>query len=262
MTQTITQALTNKKNLIPYFTFGDPDIATTEALIKASFEAGAGLIEIGIPFSDPIADGPTIQASHYRALQSGQDVSITNALKMVQRIKKSHSQPIIFMLAFNLVYHYGITQFFKDAKRFGLDGVIIPDLPFEEAGLCETTAKKNKIALILLLSPLNTSKRIRKIVTSSTGFIYLIAAQGTTGERQSVAKNLAQIAAQIKAIKPIPVAVGFGISTRDHVQTVFNFADAAIIGSHFVKIIEKNLKNPQKAIAEISTEIRKLLSKN
>lgn len=259
MTQTIAHALTNKKSLIPYFTFGDPDIATTEALIKASFDAGAALIEIGIPFSDPIADGPVIQASHYRALQSGQDVSITNALKMVQRIKKSHAQPLIFMLAFNLVYRYGLTQFFKEAKRFGLDGVIIPDLPLEEAAACKAAAKKNKIALILLLSPLNTKNRIQNIVKASTGFIYLIAALGTTGERQTVAKNLTQIAAQIKAIKPIPIAVGFGISTRDHVQTIFKFAEAAIIGSHFVKIIEKHLKSPQKAITEISAEIQKFL---
>jgi tryptophan synthase alpha chain len=229
-----------KKCLIPYFTFGDPSTKTTETIIRNAFEAGTDIIEIGIPFSDPIADGPVIQASHHRALSNGEDVSIKPALQMVKRIKKDIQKPLLFMMAYNLIINYGITTFFKMAESHQLDGVIIPDLPPEEASECAVLAKQHSIALVMLVSPLCEEKRLKTIVKMSSGFVYLISTTGTTGERVKVADGLENIVKKIKDIKDIPVAIGFGISKKEHVKNIHEFADGAIVGSSLVKQIHNN----------------------
>lgn len=234
----LSEVFKKNKVLIPYYTLGDPDLAYTEDLVRHSFDSGADMIELGIPFSDPIADGPVIQASHQRALLANPTLNMADGFELVVRVRKTHSQPLLFMTAVNLVISFGAELFFKEAKRVGLNGVIIPDLSIEEADAYIKYAKKYQIALIFLLSPLCTPERMRKIVKASSGFVYLIATTGTTGVRESLSMSLSEVTQKIKAIRDIPVAIGFGISTPAQVQTVWTFAEGAIIGSYLVKKME------------------------
>ena len=227
----------NKNALIPYFTFGDPDLETTKKLILESAKAGADCIELGLPFSDPIADGPVIQASHQRVLEKYPTLSIDTALAMVNDCKNYVVVPIIFMASSNLILNYGIASFFKNAKANKLDGIIIPDLPIEEADAYRIHAKQNSIALIFLLSPLTTGKRMTQIIKATEGFLYLISTTGTTGERQSLSQDLEQTVKAIKKTRNIPVIVGFGISQPEQYSDVCAYADGVIVGSHLVKMM-------------------------
>jgi len=227
----------NPKALIPYFTFGDPDYETTKQLIVESAHAGADCIELGLPFSDPIADGPVIQASHQRVLEKYPDLSIDTALAMVKDCSSKISVPIIFMASSNLILNYGIALFFKNAKANHLAGIIIPDLPLEEGVEFQKEAQKHGIAIILLLSPLTTGKRMAQIVKATEGFLYLISTTGTTGERSTVNKDLKKTVQAIKKIRNIPVIVGFGISQPEQYKEVCSFADGVIVGSHLVKMM-------------------------
>lgn len=224
------------KALIPYFTAGDPDLETTKLLIIESVNAGADCIELGLPFSDPIADGPVIQASHQRVLDKYPHFSIDDALHLVKECKPKVTVPIIFMASSNLILNYGISAFFKSAEKHGLNGIIIPDLPVEEADDYRKAAKISNVALIFLLSPLTTGVRMQKIVQATEGFLYLIATTGTTGERSSVNQDLRRTVEEIKKIRNIPVIVGFGISQPEQYRDVCEFADGVIVGSHLVKM--------------------------
>lgn len=246
-------AFKTKPSIIPYITLGDPDISQSEALIHNCAAAGADLIEIGIPFSDPIADGPTIQASHFRALEKNPDLSLDDAFALVSRVRKRTTVPLAFMLASNLVLQYGIERTFKTARAKKLDAIIIPDLSLETCDPYYNASQKSGVPLIFLISPLTPKERINAILKKAEGFIYLISSTGTTGERKTMSKDLKKIVATIKSIKPIPVAVGFGISTKDHIKEVHSYADAAIIGSHFVSDIEEN---PKAAQTKIPKKIR------
>lgn len=226
----------SSKALIPYFTAGDPDLETTQALIIESAKAGADCIELGLPFSDPIADGPVIQASHQRVLEKYEHFSIDMALDLVSACKPQIKVPLIFMASANLIFNFGIDLFFKKAKQQGLDGIIIPDLPVEEALVYQKAAKASRIALIFLLSPLTTGPRMKKIVQATEGFLYLIASTGTTGERSSINQDLRQTVKAVKKIRDIPVIVGFGISQPEQYRDVCTFADGVIVGSHLVKM--------------------------
>ena len=180
----------NGRTCIPYFTFADPTIAFTKKLITQSFDAGASLIELGFPFSDPIADGPVIQASHQRALDNNPNISLDSALELVADVKKSYSQPLVFMLASNLIHRYGIESFFKEAKKHSLDGVVIPDLPIEESSDYQEAAQQYNIDIIYLVSPLCDKTRLRKIVEATSGFLYVISSTGTTGLRNKMSALL------------------------------------------------------------------------
>lgn len=226
------------QTVIPYFTFGDPSVGVTEHLIRGSFDAGVALIEVGIPFSDPIADGPVIQASHCRALGTGEDVSISAGLEMVKRLKRDYSNQIVFMMSVNLIIAIGPTRFFELAKGAGLDGVVIPDLPIEESTEYLQLGRKYNVKVNLLVSTLCEHGRLKKIVTATQGFLYVISTTGTTGARSSIASGLKQFLSTIRSINPsTPIAIGFGISSRDHVQEVLSYADAAIVGSHLVNTL-------------------------
>lgn len=254
------ESLSQGKHLIPYITLGDPSVEATESLIRSGFDAGAGVIEVGIPFSDPVADGPVIQASHQRALQSNSHLGITDAFDMVKRIRCEYQQPIVFMMSCNLVFHYGCERFFKDAQAAGVNGVVIPDLPHEEADDIYPLAVTYNVSLIFLISPLCSKKRLAEIVTLSRGFIYLISTTGTTGERDSVSSKLKEIVQDIKAIKDIPVCVGFGISTPEQVKTVLGFCDGAIVGSYFVKRLFSASQEKQSLTQLFRDDISRLLA--
>jgi len=245
-----------KKALIPYITFGDPNPEFSLNLARALFDAGADIIEIGIPFSDPIADGPVIQASHSRALQQPSEVSIQAALHAVSVLKKEYPhKAIAFMLATNLVMHYGVEAFMRDSAKQGLDAVVIPDLSFEMSENYVRLAEKSGIDLVQLISPLCDEERLVSIAKASRGFLYLISSTGITGERQAFSQSLKQLCDTIRSVSDIPIAIGFGISSEEHVKEMSQFADALIVGSHLVSLIESHLDQPNKALAAMSDRV-------
>lgn len=228
-----------KKAFIAYITAGDPDIATTEKLVYALEEAGVGMIELGVPFSDPMADGPTIQAASQRALKN--KVSLTDILALVSRIRRTSQIPIALMTYYNPVFHMGDAKFVSAAVKAGVDGVIIPDLPPEEAGDLRKHAAQADISTIFFMAPTTTDERLKKIVQVSTGFIYYVSLTGVTGARTSLSQSIASDIKRAKRLTEKPVCVGFGISTADHVREVGRLADGVIVGSAIVKEIEKHI---------------------
>jgi tryptophan synthase alpha chain len=224
--------------LIPFIVAGDPDLDKTEALLFEMAENGADMIELGVPFSEPIADGPIIRAAHQRALQNG--IVLKEALCMIERLK-GRIPPLILMTYLTPVLEYGLRGFAKDCKENGIDGVIIPDLTSEEAGGWIKEARKEKLDTIFLLNPNSPLERIRWVSRSSRGFIYYAAVAGVTGMRKALPKNLEQAVRGITKETQKPVVVGFGISTPEQVREVSRFADGVIVGSAIVKIVEENL---------------------
>lgn len=230
-----------RKAFIAFITAGDPDLKTTEALVLGFEKAGVDIIELGVPFSDPMADGPTIQASSMRALKH--HVNIADILKLVSRLRARTQIPIVLMPYYNPVFHYGVTRFVKDSSAAGVDGVIIPDLPPEEAGELMAAAKKSDFATIFLAAPTTTDARLPKIVRASQGFIYYVSLTGVTGVRKDIPVDFKRDIGRIKSITAKPVCVGFGISTPEQVKAVAAAADGIIVGSAIVRCIEQNIGN-------------------
>lgn len=228
------QAL-QKNCLIPYLTYADPDPETFEQLARTALENGAGVLEIGLPFSDPIADGPVIQASHQRALKH--HPKLTDIFACVSRLKADYETPIVLMGALNLVEHFGVEAFFESAQRAGVDGVILPDLLFEEMGPYKRIARTHNVPIITLMSHLCDPERRRLMVQDCDGFLYLMARLGITGESGFESSGILEVVQEIKAIRDIPVSIGFGISHPDHVKSVFSGADGAIVGSYLVRLL-------------------------
>lgn len=234
----------NEKALIPYLMAGDPDLATTKQLILAMERAGCDIVELGAPFSDPLADGPTIQKAALRSLQH--HTSIKDVLGLVADVRKESKIPLIIMTYYNLIFHYGEDRFVKDAVAAGLDGIILPDLPPEEAGTLIPLAKDAGLDTIFLLAPTSTDDRIKLVSRLSQGFIYYVSLTGVTGShlglhQAAIRSSLARIMAQTEK----PVAVGFGIATPDQAAEVaMSGADGVIVGSALVKVIEENGSSP------------------
>ena len=229
----------NKKAFIAFIMAGDPSLAVTEKLIYELVSSGADIIELGVPFSDPIADGPTIQKASERGLKS--KTTLAGVFNLVKKARNQMQTPMVFLIYYNLVFHYGLERFVKDAVRSGLDGVVIPDLPPEESKELCKIAKKNKFSVIPLLAPTSSIGRIKKVSSVATGFIYYVSLTGTTGARKKLPKELGESLKNIKKITNVPVCVGFGISTPAQVKEVQKFADGAIVGSAIIKVIEKNI---------------------
>ncbi|NQT30673.1 MAG: tryptophan synthase subunit alpha [Candidatus Saganbacteria bacterium] len=228
------EAFKKRKALITFITAGDPSLKATEKLIYDLEKSGADIVELGIPFSDPLADGPVIQASHIRALKN--NVSLADVFKLVSKVRKKTQIPICFMLAYNLVFKYGIDKFYKEAERVGVNGVIIPDLPPDEFQISNI---EYLISNIFLVAPTSTEDRIKLIAEKSSGFIYLIAATGITGKRDKLAADLKQLVSRIRKYSDLPVAVGFGISKPAQAAEVSKIADGVIVGSAIVDLIAK-----------------------
>jgi tryptophan synthase alpha chain len=224
--------------LIPFIVAGDPDIETTKALILKMAESGADIIELGLPFSDPIADGPTIQAAYKRALQKG--VNLRDIFRLTERLKGT-STPLVLMTYFNPVLRYGIKGFAAGCKECGIDGVVIPDLPPEEAGPWITEARRKDLDTIFIIAPTSPPERIKLVSRYSRGFIYYVSITGVTGTREKLPEELEITVERIKNKIRKPVAVGFGISTPEQVKEVNRFTDGIIVGSAIVKIVEENL---------------------
>lgn len=239
-----------EKAFIAYVTAGDPDLRTTKKIVLALENSGADIIELGIPFSDPLADGPTIQAASHRALLKG--VNLKKIFAVVAELRRMTEIPIVFMTYYNPVLRYGVGDFIKQCEKNGIDGVIVPDLPFEEAGDLVKASKKSGIATIFLAAPTSTKARIANIARRSSGFIYYVSLTGVTGARVKLPPEVTSNVRTIKSMTDKPVAVGFGISTPAQARRVAIVADGVIVGSAIVKIIGKRGKNIKALLSEVS----------
>ena len=239
----------NEPTLVAYVTCGDPDLATTREIVLAAIEAGAGIIELGVPFSDPLADGPVIQRASERALKHG--TSLKQVLKLAAEIRE-HSQSVgmIVFSYLNPILQMGMSKFCKVARHAGLDGVLITDLPVEESAEYLREARKNDLVTVFLVAPTSTDARLQRIVEVSTGFVYAISRTGVTGARQQMPEDASGLVKRLRRFTKLPVAVGFGISTPAQFASVGKFADAAVVGSAIVQTIERNPGREPAAVAE------------
>ena len=224
--------------LMPYFTLGYPDTKTSVEIIQAIAQSGADLIELGVPFSDPLADGPTIQRSTQIALRQG--MTLRRCLELTSELRdRGVSQPLLLMGYVNPILTYGIQRFVDDSLASGADGLIVPDLPPEEAGELEAACSAAGLALVYLLAPTSTEERIRLVVERSSGFVYLVSVNGVTGARSALPTDLAQFVYRVKKYTEKPLAVGFGISTAEQAGQVSRLVDGIIVGSALINEIEK-----------------------
>lgn len=249
----IKSAFENKKAFIAFVTGGDPDLETTEALIPQIAEAGADLIEIGIPFSDPIAEGIVIQEADERALKA--QTTTDKLFDMVKRVREKVEIPLVFMTYINPVYTYGTERFIKKCAECGIDGVIIPDVPFEERGEVLDICEAQGVALISMIAP-TSKERIHMIAREAKGFLYCVSSLGVTGVRSKITTNIKEMVDQVKAVSDIPCAIGFGISTPIQAKEMAAVADGAIVGSAIVKIIAQHGKNCIKPVCAYVKEIK------
>ena len=233
MNKRIAEAFANGKAFIPFLTCGDPSLEVTEQLIYAMEEAGADLIELGIPFSDPTAEGPVIQAANVRALSGG--VTTDKIFDMVKRLRQNTKIPMVFMTYANVVFSYGTERFIQKAASLGMDGLILPDVPFEEKEEFDSVCKKYGLDLFSLIAP-TSHERITQIAKEAEGLVYCVSSLGVTGMRSAITTDIGAMVQLVKAAKDIPCAVGFGISTPEQAAAMAAKSDGAIVGSAIVKL--------------------------
>ena len=229
----IQQAFANGKAFIPFLTCGDPSLAVTEELVCAMEQAGADLIELGIPFSDPTAEGPVIQSANLRALSGG--VTTDQIFDMVRRIRIRSQIPMVFMTYANVVFSYGTERFLQTAAEIGMDGLILPDVPFEERAEFDGVCRKYRISLISMIAP-TSKERISQIAAKADGFVYCVSSLGVTGMRSEITTDIGSMVRLVKETKDIPCAVGFGISTPEQARRMASCSDGAIVGSAIVRL--------------------------
>ena len=252
--------------LIPFLTAGDPDMETTFALVHEMARQGADIIELGVPFSDPMADGPTLQRAAERALQHG--TSLSHVFELVRRLRQSLTIPILLFGYYNPIWRYGGERFAVDARQAGVDGVLCVDLPPEEAEELKRETDRHDLDMIFLLAPTSSPDRAQKVLARARGFIYYVAVTGVTGVRAALPADLSDMVRRIRAISPVPVGVGFGISSAEHAVQVAGVADAAIVGSAISQVIEQSLGRPDMVprvgalIAELKTALRSIETPN
>jgi tryptophan synthase alpha chain len=244
-----------KKAFIAYITAGDPSLRGTKRLVSALEEAGVDIIELGIPFSDPLADGPTIQAASQRALKKG--TNLNKVFALVRTLRKKTGIPIAFMTYYNPVLKHSLKGFVRDCVSSGVDGVIIPDLPYEEAGELIRLSRRTGLATIFLLAPTSPEARVRAVARLSRGFIYYVSLTGVTGARKTLEPEVASRCAFVKSLTGKPVAVGFGVSTPAQAGSVARIADGVIVGSAIVKVIEDKLRSKD-LVRKVSTFAKSL----
>lgn len=236
MNKKIQKAFQNGKAFIPFITAGDPSLEVTEQLVYEMEKAGADLIELGIPFSDPTAEGPVIQAANIRALSGG--VTTDKVFEMVERIRKRSQVPLVFMTYANVVFSYGIERFVKRSAEVGMDGLILPDIPYEEKEEFDEVCRKYGLDLISLIAP-TSHDRIRMVAKEAQGFVYCVSSLGVTGTRSEITTDVDAMVKLVKEVSDIPVAVGFGISNPETAKKMAEVSDGAIVGSAIVKLCAK-----------------------
>ena len=240
MSNRISEAFAKGKAFIPFITCGDPSLEITEQLVYAMEEAGADLIELGIPFSDPTAEGPVIQEANVRALRGG--VTTDKVFDIVTKIREKTDIPMVFMTYANVVFSYGTERFIEKAAKVGMDGLILPDVPFEEKEEFDSVCKKYGLDLISLIAP-TSHERITQIAKEAQGFVYCVSSLGVTGTRAKITTDIGAMVKLVKAAKDIPCAVGFGISTPEQAKKMAEQSDGAIVGSAIVKLCAAHGEN-------------------
>ena len=251
----IADAFRSGKAFIPFLTCGDPDLETTEALVKAMVEAGADLIELGIPFSDPTAEGPVIQGANLRALKAG--TTTDKVFALVKRLRESVTIPMVFMTYANVVFSYGTERFISTAADIGMDGLILPDVPYEEKEEFAPTCRRYGLDLISLIAP-TSEDRIAMIAREAEGFLYCVSSLGVTGVRTEITTDVGRMVHLAKAANPeIPCAIGFGISTPEQAAAMAQVSDGAIVGSAIVKLFAKYGREAVPHVAEYVRNMKK-----
>lgn len=253
----IKEAFENKKAFIAFITCGDPDLETTAASVRAAVRNGADLIELGIPFSDPTAEGPVIQGANLRALNGG--VTTDKILKMVKELRKDITVPMVFMTYANVVFSYGAEKFIQICSKIGIDGLILPDVPFEEKEEYLPYCQKYGVDLISFVAP-TSEKRVATIAKEAKGFIYVISSLGVTGIRNTITTDLESIVKIIKEDTDTPCAIGFGISTPEQAKKMAGIADGVIVGSAIIRLIEQYKQDAPEYIGNYVKEMKDALS--
>jgi tryptophan synthase alpha chain len=243
-----------RPSLVAYVTCGDPDLATTRDIVLAAIDASAGVIELGVPFSDPVADGPLIQRASQRALQQG--TTLADVLKLAAEVRQhAQSTGLIVFSYLNPILRMGLEKFCKIARHAGVDGALLTDLPVEEAGDYLREMRRNELATVFLAAPTSTDERLKRIAEASRGFVYAVSRTGVTGTRQQLPEDARKLVRRLRKYTKLPIAVGFGISTSQQFAAVGEFADAAVVGSAIVEIIERN---PGKEAASVAEFVKRL----
>jgi len=243
--------------LIPFFVIGDPDFDTSLAIVKTAIDAGADILELGIPFSDPIADGPTIQKADIRALRSG--MTVQKALEFIRKVKDHKDIPIGLLMYYNLIYQYGTERFFRDFHQAGVNSVLVADLSIDDADEIYDAARSAGLDTVFMVTPNTEPQRMRLIASKTTGFIYTVSVLGVTGSRERLSDVVEGLVRRLKKLTPVPVCVGFGISKAEHAEAVARAgADGVIIGSKIVELIENNLADTERMHAEVSAFVSQI----
>lgn len=252
------EAFSGEKAFVAFLTCGDPDLETTERLIQSIAEAGADVIELGIPFSDPTAEGPVIQAANLRALSNG--VTTDDVFQMVRRVRKTVGVPLVFMTYANVVFSYGTERFLKAAAEIGMDGLILPDVPFEEKGEFEPVCRRYGMDFISFVSP-TSRDRVRQIAKEAEGFLYCVSSLGVTGVRSELSSGIGEITALVRGVTDTPVAIGFGISTPLQAQKMAAISDGVIVGSAIVRIVGQYGREAASVAAEYVRQMKAAISR-
>ena len=248
----ITEAFANGKVFIPFITCGYPDLETTANCVRKMVENGAGIIELGIPFSDPTAEGEVIQNANLKALQGG--VTTEKCFEFVKNLRRDIKIPLIFMTYANVVFGYGTEKFISTCAEIGIDGLILPDVPFEEKHEFLSTCKKYNVDLISMIAP-TSEDRIAKISAEAEGFLYIVSSLGVTGTRNKITTDLAPIIKTVRENTKIPCAIGFGISTPEQAKKMSTLADGVIVGSAIIKILSAHGKNSVDKVGEFVSQM-------
>ena len=252
----IREAFSGGKAFIPFITCGDPDAATTAAAVRAMAEAGADLIELGIPFSDPTAEGPVIQGANLRALEGG--MTTDGVFELVRDLRRDVTIPMVFMTYANVVFSYDAERFIRTCSEVGIDGLILPDLPYEEKEEFQPICKKYGVDLISLIAP-TSANRIAMIAKDAEGFVYVVSSLGVTGMRSEIKTDLSSIVKVIRENTDVPCAIGFGISTPEQAAKMAGISDGAIVGSAIIKILAEYGQDAPERIGEYVKKMKDAL---
>lgn len=245
-----------EKALIPFVTAGDPDLATTEKLVLSMFESGADIVEIGVPFSDPVAEGPVIQKASKRSLDAG--TTLVGIFEMVGQLRKKTDEPLLLMLYLNSIFRFGKERFFRLCVENGVDGVIVPDMPYEERDEIQAESEKSGVISISMVAP-TSHERIAMIASAAKGFLYCVSSTGVTGTRSSFTTDFQKFFGVIRQYAKIPCAVGFGISNPEQAKKMSAYCDGVIVGSAIVKLVESNGKSAVPAVSKFVRSLKEAI---
>jgi tryptophan synthase alpha chain len=244
----------SRPGLVAYITCGDPDLATTRAIVLSAIRSGADVIELGVPFSDPVADGPVIQRASERALRH--NTSLEDVLRLAQEIRQESEAGLIVFTYLNPILRFGMERFCEEAARAGVDGALLTDLTVEESDEYRSRMAQHNLSPIFLAAPTSTNQRLRKIAEASKGFVYAVSRTGVTGTQKQLATDAKDLVSRIRKFTELPIAVGFGISTPEQFAQVSEFADAAAVGSAIVQAVEQNPGREPEAVAELIRSLK------